>query len=583
MTNSYSNYYSTYIPGLPQGSTIFYYITATNTGDKTTRAPETETYSFEILIDSTGPLIAHTPISDTPRTGGYPIGAEVTDTPGVENVYLYWNIISSQPPFNQVKMTVKSQSDIYIAMIPGQTLGTTVYYYLVSTDINQNSARLPDSGSYSFKIVKDTSSPSISFVSPSETFRIKKHRIKVRISDDNLVKSSTLYWNNTGNEPFNEILMYIVDDDIYAVDVDEQDLGNTVYCYVVTGDYDDNFRRFPSEGNYTINYRSSNEVLLVNDSLENSNTYYYTDALDANYFTYDIVNYPSDDMPDPYEMKLFDVVIWFAGERLENISTDDTDCLSEYLNLGGSLFITGPNIAWDLYGTDFLKDYLHAECVGGTSMLSRVKGMEDDITRGLSLTIYDPNTSDAAQVNYYPDDINPVGEADVIFEYVFPIGSLSSQSTKPAKAPQDLQISNTAGICYENPIYKVVYLAFGFEGIIGASNRNDLMKNTLYWLKDLPPAWETNQLCSYPNPATDDKITFVYYVEAQSDSKIYVYNLAGELVEKLEVGNPGKGLQTVEWDIKEMAPGMYVYYINTTLPGNENVRVGPKKLAISYR
>ena len=72
-------------------------------------------------------------------------------------------------------------------------------------------------------------------------------------------------------------------------------------------------------------------------------------------------------------------------------------------------------------------------------------------------------------------------------------------------------------------------------------------------------------------------------METQSDSEIYVYNLAGELVKKLEVANPGKGIQTVEWDIREMAPGVYVYYIKTTLPDNEIIIVEPKKLAISYR
>ena len=68
----------------------------------------------------------------------------------------------------------------------------------------------------------------------------------------------------------------------------------------------------------------------------------------------------------------------------------------------------------------------------------------------------------------------------------------------------------------------------------------------------------------------------------QSRSDIFVYNIAGELVKKLQNDNPDRGVQSVEWDVTGVSAGVYVYYIRTELPG-KTMKVGPTKLAIGYQ
>lgn len=587
MSSTYTDFYSAYIPGQTPGTTVYYYMTATDAGGYTAKDPAAGNHSFEILVDTSPPFIDYTPLADTPRTLGYPVSARITDNAGIADTYLYWNT-SDSGAFNRVTMTAKYQSDNYISLIPGQSMGTTIYYYLYASDINYKSTRLPPATNYSFSVIEDTVPPVAVIVSATDTFRIKGYKLTAQILDNNLVKGASLYWNSTGSDPFTGEEMTLLENNKYGANITNQAIGSSVYYYIVTTDYDNNTRREPPAGTSVIKFRTGREVLLVNGSLDEAATPYYTSALDENWYTYDMANSRLENPLDAEELKLFDIVIWFTGQASygSTLSENNVTNLQSYLNSGGKLFITGSKIASDLYysswGKAFLSDYLHAQYVRSSSMLYDVRGVDTDITQGRAFSIY---FGDGEPVNSSPDDVNPVGGAsESIFKYVLVPYALKQQSSPDVSVSAgDVFLTNTAGLSYKNAIYRLVYLAFGFEGIDGQSNRSTLMQNILYWLKSQPPSWESKLICSYPNPASGDSLTFVYYTETQSNSDIYVYNIAGELVKKLSAANPGRGVQSVNWDISAMAPGLYVYVINTTLPDGQTIRVGPQKLAISYK
>lgn len=62
---------------------------------------------------------------------------------------------------------------------------------------------------------------------------------------------------------------------------------------------------------------------------------------------------------------------------------------------------------------------------------------------------------------------------------------------------------------------------------------------------------------AYPNPARD-RMTFVFHLDAAARVEMHIYNLAGEQVANLSGDFPAGRGQSLVWDLKEVAPGVYV-------------------------
>ena len=152
MTLSTGITYQAQIPGQQYGTTIKYYIEATDTNGLSaispTDAPET-VYSFTVKQDTTPPVISHTPLSNTgDTTGPYIVDATVTDDTGISSVILYYH--KNTGADISIPMTLTT-SNTYEANIPGQTnAGDTISYYIVATDssTNINTTRFPAVSGY---------------------------------------------------------------------------------------------------------------------------------------------------------------------------------------------------------------------------------------------------------------------------------------------------------------------------------------------------------------------------------------------------------------------------------------------------
>ena len=213
-------------------------------------------------------------------------------------------------------------------------------------------------------------------------------------------------------------------------------------------------------------------ILLVDDDLGSLYEYYYKAALNANGYNYSYWHIANDGSPNTTILSDHSIVIWFTGDDYSTTleSTDLTN-LQTYLNAGGSLFISGQDIGYDLVedgnatSQAFYNNYLHVQYVADNSGITTLNGVSGDpIGDGLTIGI---SGGDGANNQNYPSVISP---KDACSSYVF---NYTGDGCGAIKA-------NTT-------TYKVVYFAFGFEGINNSADRDTVMDRIITWLGIVSP------------------------------------------------------------------------------------------------
>lgn len=204
-------------------------------------------------------------------------------------------------------------------------------------------------------------------------------------------------------------------------------------------------------------------TLLVDDDGTQSYETYYQAALTANAEAYDVWQVSQSGSPSLDVLKDYGRVIWLTGATSSNTLTPaDQAALSAYLDQGGRLFVTGQDIGYDI-GTDaFFGEYLHASYYNDDTNLSSLTGAE--YLNGVSVSLGGDGVSQA-----YPSDIGPLNGAVTVLNWPSPYHS--------------------GGVAFTSAVYRMVYFAFGFEGINTAAKRNQVMQLTLDYLGgcELPP------------------------------------------------------------------------------------------------
>jgi hypothetical protein len=212
-------------------------------------------------------------------------------------------------------------------------------------------------------------------------------------------------------------------------------------------------------------------LLLVDDDYDNNgNAYddqvYYTATLEALGLPYDV--WPvADDLDGPPEsiLRLYRGVVWLTGRDWDyTLTAADQAALTGYLAGGGRLLLSGQDIGWDLArngAPSFYTDILHAEYLSDNSQHYELVG--DEFMAGLTVTIAG---GDGANNQAYPSEIRALGEARDLFHYT--------------------DNGATAAIAVDSAAYRLVYLAFGFEGINSESDRHAVMARVRDYLAICP-------------------------------------------------------------------------------------------------
>lgn len=201
------------------------------------------------------------------------------------------------------------------------------------------------------------------------------------------------------------------------------------------------------------------EICIVNAELNGNYVSNYTDPLNNLSKVYDIYNRWTDG-PIGSLINDYSMVIWYTGDATSNVltSSDITD-LTNYLNAGKDLFITGQNIAEDLSGNTFLTNYLHAS-YNGMSNKSIHDGVSGNIFDGLLI----------ASVGGQPANQN---SRDILTLEGSATSALTYQGT-----------SDIAGLTHWIGGSKLVFFGFGFEAIHANGpfvSRDTVMIRILDW------------------------------------------------------------------------------------------------------
>lgn len=178
-------------------------------------------------------------------------------------------------------------------------------------------------------------------------------------------------------------------------------------------------------------------------------------------------------------------IVWMGGQQgevqdgaaepeHEAFNVKQRPIIQNYLNGGGSIFVSGSEIAWDMdrdatqtdAKSEFLQSVLKVDYVdddvysGVANPQNTVSGVANVTFDGISLT-FDNGTHGTYDVAF-PDVINPTGGSVVAMNYT---GSGEANTI--------------AAVVYGGVDYKVVYLGFPFETITTVTARNSVMKRAL--------------------------------------------------------------------------------------------------------
>ncbi len=305
--------------------------------------------------------------------------------------------------------------------------------------------------------------------------------------------------------------------------------------------------------------------LLVEDDGLVDNRGYYAEVLESLGVMFEVWDVDANGPLSEENLMRFRNVIWYMGGEMPcPLTSEDREHLKTYLDGGGSLLISGQ---WALYGqqgTDFYRDYLYADYISPSTYYHYLLGVDNNpVIDGLNIELNqtDDNAQDA------PGEIDPIPPAFSILVYDTTSG-------------EDGQIisSGTGALAVDNGDYRLVFLAFGLEGVEPIHSRVEFLHRILNWLwgatgveedqearSTLPKSFSLSQ--NYPNPFNPTTL-IRYTIPAVSDQpskvSLKVYNILGQEVRTLINKKQAPGYYRVIWDGKDedgapVSSGIYFY------------------------
>jgi C1A family cysteine protease len=216
-------------------------------------------------------------------------------------------------------------------------------------------------------------------------------------------------------------------------------------------------------------------LLLVDDDDGSAYESWFETALGNNGYVYEVWDETKDGFVDAGTMDDYAAVVWLTGIN-GDIESENIEAISQYLDGGGKLFMSGQDIGWQLnYENDpdrieFYHTYLHANYIKDDSGFRSITGISGDpIGDGLS---FDIGGGDGSGDQDWPSEIEPRTGAAAILAY-------------------DPGVE--AGLRYDSG-YRLVYFAFGLEAVNTGAMRDTLMHRSLEWLVDAWPDLEQPEI-----------------------------------------------------------------------------------------
>ena len=305
----------------------------------------------------------------------------------------------------------------------------------------------------------------------------------------------------------------------------------------------------------------SPEILLVDDDNGAAYESYYTEPLKAILKFPDVWDVSKNGTPTSMKLREYKSVVWFTGDDQDStLTTNEQRAISEYLEAGGNLLLSGQNIGHDLVtsGSEsdslFFCNYLHAR-LSATGITDKVI----NFVIGESLTNGQFYQLGGAGNQTTPCGIDTIGGSKIIFTWL------------PSYAG--------AGLKFEHPEfkYRLVYLSFGLEGVNEGTPGmlNKFLEKTLNWFEELIPTNITSSIKgeiadfslspNYPNPF-NGATTIRYQIPKPEFVELAIFNILGQKVRTLFSENQKAATYQIIWDGKDdfgtgVSSGIYFYQL----------------------
>jgi hypothetical protein len=266
----------------------------------------------------------------------------------------------------------------------------------------------------------------------------------------------------------------------------------------------------------------------------------------------------------------YDAVIWILGAEStadETFSTAEQARVQNYLDGGGSLFVSGSEIGWDLdhrgsaadraFMHNYLKSAYMADAPGNQrDTWYQAEGAADGPFATFSTLQFDNGTQGTWNVSW-PDVLSGINGGEILMRYTgapTPNGAATGfQGDFPGSA------TGTESV--------VLVMGFPFETIYPADTRQELMGNILVFLLDsLPSSIDAgpDQLPvtlrldpNYPNPF-NHQTRLRYHLPESAHVQLVVYNTMGQRVHVLVNTLLQAGTHEIRWDASGLASGVYI-------------------------
>jgi len=297
-------------------------------------------------------------------------------------------------------------------------------------------------------------------------------------------------------------------------------------------------------------------LLLVDDDLGEDYEQWYQAACDSNGVLYDTWDVEASGPPPADTLRHYPVVFWFTGDDSTTTLTGaERGPLAAFLDSGGSLMLSGQNVAQDIAPDPFLADYLRAELADPSTARPYLVGIAGDPVSGGD-TMVAAGGGGAANGSSL-DGVRPV-----------------NGGTSGARFRDYPDTTVSCLIRYEGD-FRLVYLPVPFEAIDHAVSRYlqkwTLVRRVLEWFGERvpgvaePPAaapGPAGPVRVVPNPVRGPALV-EYQAPSPGPVELRVYSAAGRLVAREERHAAGPGRVVFRLDAGQLANGVYLFRVAT--------------------
>nr|MDA3861007.1 T9SS type A sorting domain-containing protein [Melioribacteraceae bacterium] len=265
-----------------------------------------------------------------------------------------------------------------------------------------------------------------------------------------------------------------------------------------------------------------------------------------------------------FQLEDYDYVFWIIGDEStvdETFNPTEQSLVSEYLERGGSFFVSGSEIGWDLdnKGTDkdkdFYNNYLKANFISDDAEYPTfASGIESTALAECSLNFGQTYEED------YPDEIEAQNGSSLCMKY---------SNGRGAGVEYNGQFGNTNLTDIKG---NLIYLAFPLETTANDTLFNQVISNVVTFFRNNPTSITNNSQIiteykleqNYPNPF-NPSTTIHYSIPVETrrgvsqQTILKIYDILGNEVATLVNENQQSGNYEVSFNASNLSSGIFFY------------------------